>query len=460
VPPLITPRTLSGFRDYLPDVMLAREEVLRRARAVYRSYGFTPIDTPACEALDVLLGKGGDESDKLVYRVQSARGDKAAEMGLRFDLTVPFARFSAQYINQLGTPFKRYAMGPVWRGERPGQGRYREFWQCDFDTIGTTSNASDIETALVINDLFTAIGFDKFEVRINNRLILNGYLESQGLAAKAVPILRSLDKLAKIGKKKVLEEMVVEAGIEPSDAVNVLFLADPTTELSGERLATYETETNDKVLLRLRQAIREKPNEKISEGINRLEELLAVAKAAGVPEGRIKIDLSITRGLDYYTGTIYETFLTDLPGIGSVCSGGRYDNLASLYTKQVLPGVGASLGLDRLVAAMEELKHPLLTGQTTPAEVLVVNFDAARLGEYQRVARDLRAAGLNVEVYPDAKKVGQQLKYAGDRGFKLAVIAGEQEFAAGVWKVKNLAKREEVAVPDAELVAAVQSALR
>ena len=192
-------------------------------------------------------------------------------------------------------------------------------------------------------------------------------------------------------------------------------------------------------------------------GVKNLRELLAVAKAAGVPEGRIKIDLSISRGLDYYTGTIYETFLTDLPGIGSVCSGGRYDNLASLYTKQVLPGVGASLGVDRLIAAMEELKHPLLTGQTTPAQVLVVNFDAKYLGDYQRIARALRGAGVNVEVYTDAKKVGQQLSYAEKRGFTLAVIAGEQEFAAGVWKVKDLAKREEVAVPEAELVAKVRA---
>ena len=184
-----------------------------------------------------------------------------------------------------------------------------------------------------------------------------------------------------------------------------------------------------------------------------------MAKTAGVPDGRIKIDLSICRGLDYYTGTIYETFLTDLPGIGSVCSGGRYDNLASKYTKQVLPGVGASLGVDRLIAAMEELKHPLLTGQTTPAQVLVVNFDAARLGDYQRIARALRAAGVSTEVYPDAKKVGQQLAYAEKRGFKLAVIAGPAEFEQGVWKVKDLAKREERAISDSEIVWTVQSAV-
>jgi histidyl-tRNA synthetase len=426
--------------------MLARETVLQRARTVYRSYGFTPIDTPACEALDVLLGKGGEESDKLVYRVRSAKSEKE-EMGLRFDLTVPFARFSAQNINELGTPFKRYAMGPVWRGERPGQGRYREFWQCDFDTIGTTANASDIETALVINDLFEAIGFEKFEVRINNRLLLNGLLELNGLADKSVPLLRSLDKLPKIGREKVAEEMIAEAKVSPEQASAVLNLAETTG-------------TNTEVLDRVEAFFVSSPNEKATEGIRRLRELLAVAKAVGVPEGRIKIDLSICRGLDYYTGTIYETFLTELPGIGSVCSGGRYDNLASLYTKQVLPGVGASLGVDRLIAAMEELKHPLLTGQTTPAEVLVVNFDASRLGDYQRIARGLRAVGVNVEVYPEAKKVGQQLGYAEKRGFKLAVIAGPAEFEQGVWKVKNLAKREETTIAETTVISAVQSALK
>jgi histidyl-tRNA synthetase len=217
--------------------------------------------------------------------------------------------------------------------------------------------------------------------------------------------------------------------------------------------------TNDEILDKIESFFGGIPNEKAAQGLRRLRELLVVAKTVGIPEGRIKIDLSICRGLDYYTGMIYETFLTDLPGIGSVCSGGRYDNLASLYTKQVLPGVGASLGLDRLIAAMEELKHPLLTSQTTPAEVLVVQFDAARLGDYQRIARALRAAGVCVEVYPDAKKVGQQLAYAEKRGFKLAVIAGGSEFEQGVWKVKNLAKREEITVPEAEVVERVRELL-
>jgi histidyl-tRNA synthetase len=200
-------------------------------------------------------------------------------------------------------------------------------------------------------------------------------------------------------------------------------------------------------------------NERGTEGVRRLRELITVCGAAGVPEGRIKIDLSIARGLDYYTGTIYETFLTDLPGIGSVCSGGRYDNLASLYTKQVLPGVGASLGVDRLLAAMDELKHPWMSGVSTPAQVLVIQFDATRLGDYQRVARELRAAGIATEVYPEAKKLGQQFQYAEKRGFRVAVTAGSNEFAAGEWKVKNLANREEVSVPTADLVSHVRGIL-
>ncbi|MBX9582020.1 MAG: histidine--tRNA ligase [Gemmataceae bacterium] len=423
--------------------MLPRERVLQTARAVYRSYGFAPIDTPALEYAEVLLGKGGGENDRLVYRFKD-HGDR--DVALRFDLTVPFARFAAQYVGQLGTPFKRYAMGPVWRGENTAHGRYREFWQCDFDTIGTTSNAADCEIALVINDLFAALGFDRFEVRVNNRLVLNGLLESLGLADKAVPLLRSLDKLAKVGREKVAEEMAREAGVTAEQAGRVLDLA----QTAGD---------NADVLQQAERFFAGMPNEKATEGVRRLRELLAVAETAGVPAGRIRIDLSIARGLDYYTGTIYETFLSDLPGIGSVCSGGRYDNLASLYTKQVLPGVGASLGVDRLLAAMEELKHPRLTGAATPAEVLVVQFDAARLGDYQRVARLLRAAGIATEVYPEAKKPGPQLQYAEKRGFKLAVIAGSQEFAAGVWKVKDLAKREEVAVPEAGLAARTRDLL-
>jgi histidyl-tRNA synthetase len=435
----IEPRILKGFRDYLPELMIPREKILDTARRVYRSYGYAPIDTPALEYAEILLGKGGEESDKLMYRFTDNGG---RDVALRFDLTVPFARFAAMFIGKLGTPFKRYHLGPVWRGENTGHGRYREFWQCDFDSIGTTSNASDIETALVIHDLMRAIGFERFEIRVNNRLVLNGVLEELGVAGQTAALLRALDKLPKIGKDAVCAEMAEKAGVGPCVGEKVLALAGMTG-------------TNTEILDRLtREYV---TNEKAAEGIRRLRELLTVAKEAGVAEERIRFDLSIARGLDYYTGTIYETFLLDKPDIGSICSGGRYDDLAGLYTNQKLPGVGASLGLDRLLAAMEELN--LLPRTATPAPVLVVQFDAAKLGAYQKMARTLRAEGIGVEVYPEAKKVAAQFKYAEQRGFKLALIAGPDEFAQGVWKLKNLQTRAEETVAEREVVAAVRRTL-
>jgi histidyl-tRNA synthetase len=440
---LIQPRTLSGFRDYPPELMIPRERLLEQARRVYRSYGFAPIDTPALEYAEILLGKGGEESDKLLYRFRD-HGDR--DVALRFDLTVPFARFAAQYIAKLGTPFKRYHMGPVWRGERAARGRFREFWQCDFDTIGTTASAADIEVALVIHDLMLSLGIERFTIRVNNRLVLNGLLEEVGLSGKTVPVLIALDKLPKVGRDAVRAEMAEKAGVSPEQADRVLALA----EVRG---------SNAEVLDWLGRHYG--GNAGAAEGVRRLRELVEVARTAGVPEERLALDLSIARGLDYYTGTIYETYLTDLPGIGSVCSGGRYDNLAELYTKQKLPGVGASLGLDRLLAALEELK--LLPKASTPAPVLLVQFSAERLGDYQKMARALRAEGVGVEVYPEAKKVGQQLQYAEKRGLRLALIAGPDEFAAGTWKLKDLARpREdphEETLPTAEVAGAVRRLL-
>ena len=393
---LIEPRTLQGFRDYPPALMIPRERVLQTARTVYRSYGYAPIDTPTLEYADVLLGKGGGENDRIVYRFKD-HGDR--DVAMRFDLTVPFARFAAIHVPQLGTPFKRYAMGPVWRGERPGQGRYREFWQCDFDTIGTISNAADAEVALVINDLFTALAFENFQIRVNNRLLLNGFLEMLGVLDQATVILRSLDKVHKIGAHAVEDELKKSFGITGAQVGELMHL-----------VPIEDGETNEETLRRIEDRFHGSVNEKAREGLLRLRELLSIAESAGVPAGRIRIDLSIARGLDYYTGTIYETFLGDLPGIGSVCSGGRYDNLASLYTKQVLPGVGASLGVDRLLAAMEEIQHPWMTGQSTPAPVLVLQFENTWLGHYQRVARSLRAAGIGAEVYPDVKRLKAQFE--------------------------------------------------
>jgi histidyl-tRNA synthetase len=434
---LIKPQTLKGFRDYLPELMIPRERFLEQARQVYRSYGFAPIDTPALEYAEILTGKGGEESDRLIYRFRD-HGDR--DVALRFDLTVPFARFAAEHIGQLGTPFKRYHMGPVWRGENTHRGRYREFWQCDFDTIGTTSNAADIEVALVIHDLMRALGIERFTIHVNNRLVLNGLLEELGLAGQTGPLLRALDKLPKIGRDAVKAEM--GAGVAPEAAERLLVLA----EMAG---------TNGEILDRLRREFG--GNAKAAEGIRRLDELVSTIRTAGLADEVVKIDLSIARGLDYYTGTVYETFLGDMPTIGSVCSGGRYDNLAALYTKQQLPGVGASLGLDRLLAALEELK--LLTTAATPAPVLVVQFAADKLGEYQKMARSLRAEGIGVEVYPEAKKMGPQLQYAEKRGFRFALIAGPDEFAQGVWKLKELATRQERTIPTSELAATLKESL-
>ncbi|MFL5338674.1 MAG: histidine--tRNA ligase [Gemmataceae bacterium] len=460
---LIQPRILKGFRDYPPELMIPRERLLETARRVYRSYGFAPIDTPVLEFTEILLKQGGEETERQLFRFKHHDDDVA----MRFDLTVPLARFSAMHVAKLGTPFKRYHMGPVWRGERPQKGRYREFWQCDFDIIGTLSNAADCETALVIHDLMVGLGLEgfahaekpanrleRFEIRINNRLLLNGLLEEMGIADKSVALLRTLDKLPKIGPDNVSKEMQEEAKVSLEQTGRVIALA----ALTGD---------NADILDRVQRDFG--GNAKVAEGVARLRELLAVTAMAGVPSARIRIDLSICRGLDYYTGTIYETFLigtyTDaeskeekrLESFGSICSGGRYDNLASLYTKTVLPGVGASLGLDRLLAAMEELG--MLPKVATPAPVFIVQFDAARLGDYQRVARLLRAAGIGAEVYPDAKKIGPQLAYAEKKGFAIALIAGTDEFAKGVWKVKHLASRTEVTVPEGDLLAGVNKLL-
>ncbi len=430
---LIEPRTLRGFRDYPPELMIPRERLMEAARKTFRSYGFAPIDTPAIELTEILLAKveDGAEIHKQLYRFKDA-GDR--DVALRFDLTVPLARFVSQHFTTLGMPFRRYHLGTVWRGESPQAGRYREFMQCDFDTIGTLSPAADTEIALVIHDLLIALGFERFRIHVNNRQVLNGLLTGLGLADKTTALLRSLDKLAKIGRDGVRDEMTREAGVTAEQALQVIALA----ETRG---------SNAEVLEQLRERFAD--SDAGRQGVAVLEGMCDTFRTAGIPEERLQVDLAICRGLDYYTGTVYETFLSDLPSIGSICSGGRYDNLTGRYTKQALPGVGASLGLDRLLAAMEQLK--LLEGTTTPAPVLITQFVPERIGDYQRVARMLRAEGIGCEVYPDAKKLGAQFQYAEKRGFKAALIAGPDEFARGEWKIKNLAERSEQSVTEASL---------
>jgi len=441
---LIEPRTLKGFRDYLPEAMIPRERLIVTAQGVYRSFGYSPIDTPALEYFEILSGKGSDETDRQMYAFEDHGG---RNVGMRFDLTVPLARFAAQHVNELGLPFKRYHIGTVWRGENTQRGRYREFMQCDFDTIGTKSVAADIETALVIHDLLKKIGAAfgrelKFTIRVNNRAVLSGLLAKLGLTEKSTAILRALDKLGKIGAEKVADEMVAAAGATAEQAAQVLKLA----ELTG---------TNEAVLAQLGPLVA--GNAQGEDGIERLSQILRGAKAGGVADEAIQLDVSIARGLDYYTGAIFETFLGDLPTIGSICSGGRYDNLAGLFTKQELPGIGASLGLDRLLAALEELG--MIEKVRTPAPVLIAYFDKDRLDDYLRLAAHLRAAGIGVEVFPEPKKLGQQLAYADRRGFRVAVIAGQREFEAGTCQVKDLSSataRDVPLTPPLELVAAIR----
>jgi histidyl-tRNA synthetase len=436
---IIKPQTLKGFRDYLPGPMIAREHLIDTARRVYRSFGFSPIDTPALEYTEILLGKGGEETDKQLFRFTD-QGER--DVAMRFDLTVPLARFAAQHLQDIGTPFKRYHIATVWRAEKPQKGRFREFIQCDFDTIGTDSNVADAETLLVIHDLMDRLGFSRFTIRVNNRLVLNGLLEHLGLTGQTVGVLRALDKLPKIGREAVIAEMTEKVSTTAAQADSVLKM----TELTG----------NPSSILNQVETMLA-GNEQGLTGVKKLREMFSWAETAGIPTERVALDLSIARGLDYYTGTIYETFLSDLPGIGSVCSGGRYDNLAGLFTNQKLPGVGASLGLDRLLAAMEELGA--ITTASTPAPVLVLLFDVAHTGDYMRIARKLRAAGIETEVSCDPRAIGKQLAYANRKGFRIALIAGENEFAQGTWQVKDLKAGQQTTVPEAELPEAIRRIL-
>ncbi len=423
--------------------MIPREALMEVARRVYRRYGFSPIDTPALELLEILTGKGSEETDRQLYRFEDHGG---RQVGLRFDLTVPLARFAAQHIGSLGTPFKRYHIAPVWRGENPQAGRFREFVQCDFDTIGTESIVADIETGLVIHELLVELGINDFTLSINNRQVLSGLLDKLELSDKTVPLLRALDKLDKEGRQRVAAEMIQAAGVTQHQADQVLKLA----EISG---------STDQILSQLDSLLN--GNALGQTGVDRLRQITSALEAAGVPAERYRLNVAIARGLDYYTGVVFETTLNQLPSIGSICSGGRYDNLAEKYTKQHLPGIGASLGLDRLLAAMEKLD--MLEPVRTTAPVLVAYFDRQRLHDYLKLAQQVRAAGIGAELYPEPKKLAAQLKYADGRGFRVALIAGTQELDSGTCQVKDLSRKtsQEVSLNDGsnDLIAAIRTVM-
>jgi histidyl-tRNA synthetase len=444
---MIDPRVASGLRDIPPSAMVPRERMLETFRKTFASFGFLPIETPHIERMEVLTGKGAgsDEVLRQIFDVTN-KGGTPGELALRFDLTVPLARFVAKHVNELGTPFKRYAIGSVFRGERPAKGRFREFVQCDFDTVGTESAVADAETAQVIHSALSAAGVPAFTLTLNNRKVLDGLLDTLGVADKTGPALRALDKLAKVGRDKVLAELQGDEG-------RALLTADQ----AGRVLDFVEQgRGGSEVLDRAGEALGSHP--RAAEGIANLRAVLDLLDATGVPSGRLKIDLGLARGLDYYTGIVFETTVDGWEKFGSVSSGGRYDNLASLFTDRRLPGVGASIGLDRLLALLEEAGW--LKGATSPAPVLVANFPGVDAAVPFGLAARLRAAGVGAEVFPDSVQVGKQMGYGSSRGHRFAVIVGPDEAGKALFNLRDLATRQEQkGLPWAELEATVQAAL-
>lgn len=447
---MITPRTASGTLELLPNEQIAFQRMLDTIRAGYERFGFLPIETPAFELSEVLLTKTGGETERQVYFVQSTGAlEKAAaepgqlpELALRFDLTVPLARYVAQHEHQLTFPFRRYQMQRVYRGERAQRGRFREFYQCDIDIVGngSLSALNDAEIPCVIHSIFSQIGIGRFVIRINNRKVLQGLLEIHGVPQdRYQAALRAIDSLEKIGEEKVANELISDAGMAADRARALLELLTTAPDLDALR--------------------RMDGSETLRRGVDELSEVAAGLRALGMPDDVWRIDLTIARGLDYYTGTVYETQLVDNPEIGSICSGGRYDDLASNYTRQNLPGVGISIGLTRLLSRLFDAGL-LKPGAQTPATVLVTTMDRRFLADYLALASELRRAGIDTEVYTEPKRLGDQLKYADRKGFRVAVVAGDSEFAENSLTVKDLASGAQMRIPRENLVEAVSVLVR
>ena len=430
----IKPHTLSGFMELLPQPQLQMEAIMEVLRNTYSLYGFTPLDTPAIEAADVLLAKGGGETEKQIYRFQ--KGD--SDLALRFDLTVPLAKYVALHYGELAFPFRRYQIGKVYRGERAQRGRFREFYQADIDIIGDgkLSITNEAEIPSIIYKTFSTLGLRRFQIRVNNRKILNGFYAMLGLSEQSGDIMRTVDKLDKIGSDKVRVLLVEECGVEEAKADEILtFIA-----IRG---------TNGEVLSALEQY--RSRNEVFDQGLDELSSVTKLLGAFGVPEENFAVDLTIARGLDYYTGTVYETTLLDHPEIGSVCSGGRYDNLAEYYTDRKLPGVGISIGVTRLFYVLGE--QGLLNSDicTAPADVLILPM-TEDLSEAISLATDLRAAGVSTQIYTEKKKFKAKMNYADKLKVPYVYFLGEDEINAGVVSCKDMRTGEQVKLPRAEAV--------
>lgn len=438
---MIKPRTLSGFMELLPAPQQQMERIMDTLRKTYSLYGFTPLDTPIIEDAQILLAKGGGETEKQIYRF--TKGD--SDLALRFDLTVPLAKYVALNYGQLSFPFRRYQIGKVYRGERAQRGRFREFYQADIDIIGDGSLdiVNEAEIPSIIYKTFSALGLKRFQIRVNNRKILNGFYAMLGLADKSQDVMRTVDKLDKIGPEKVSQLLVEDCGVDQAAAEEILkFIA-----IRG---------TNAQVLSAL-EGYRGR-NEMFDAGLEELNTVTKYLSAFGVPEENFAVDLTIARGLDYYTGTVYETTLLDHPEIGSVCSGGRYDNLAEYYTNKQLPGVGISIGLTRLFYVLGEqgMLNPDLP--TAPADVLVLPM-TEDLSPAIGLATALREAGIRTQLYTEPKKFKAKMSYADKLGVPFVIFLGEDEISAGEVKWKDLSSGEQHSAPQAEAIAAISQAL-
>ncbi|MCI6227975.1 MAG: histidine--tRNA ligase [Clostridiales bacterium] len=438
---IIKPRTLSGFMELLPGKQIRFEKMMEILRTTYASYGFAPLDTPVIEDAQILLAKGGGETEKQIYRF--TKGD--SDLALRFDLTVPLAKYVALHYNELAFPFRRFQISKVYRGERAQRGRFREFYQADIDIIGDgkLDILNEAEIPAIIYKVFRGFGLSRFQIRVNNRKILSGFYAMLGLSEKSGDIMRTVDKLDKIGADKVKVILLEDCGLTDAQADEILkFIA--ITGTNAEVLAALEGYAGK--------------NEMFDQGLSELKAVTANLTAFGVPEANFAVDLTIARGLDYYTGTVYETTLLDHPEIGSVCSGGRYDNLAGYYIDKPLPGVGISIGLTRLFYVLDEqgLLNPALP--SAPADVLVLPMTGDPAAAIA-VAETIRSAGLRVQLYGEQKKFKQKMAYANKLEVPFAVLLGEDEIAEGVCSVKNMQTGEQVKLTPAEAASYIKSAL-
>ncbi len=437
----IKPRTLSGFMELLPARQMQMERFLQVLRETYSLYGFTPLDTPVIEAAEVLLAKGGGETEKQIYRFEKGGSDLA----LRFDLTVPLAKYVAQNYGVLSFPFRRFQIGKVYRGERAQRGRFREFYQADIDVIGDgqLDIVNEAEIPAIIYRTFTALGLQRFQIRVNNRKILGGFYSMLGLGEKAGDIMRTVDKLEKIGPEKVTEILTEDLGVSDADAEAILSFISIRGS-NGQVLEALEA-------WRGRDAL-------FDQGLEELKAVAGYLSAFGVPERNFAVDLTIARGLDYYTGTVYETAMLDHPEIGSICSGGRYDDLAEYYTDKKLPGVGISIGVTRLFYVLEE--QGMLSDQmvTAPADVLVIPMSDDLQAAIQ-TATALRDAGIRTQLYTEKKKFKARIGYAAKLGIPYAIFLGEDEIAQGVVSCKDLAAGQQQTLPVEQLIPQLKAAL-